>query len=230
MNGKILVVEDDPKMADLLVMYLEREGYAVLRAADGRTAIDEARRRRPDLVVLDLMLPEVDGLDVCRVLRAESDVAIILLTARSTESDRLLGLDLGADDYVVKPFSPREVVARVRAVLRRAGRDAIDPVLRCGDLVIDTYRHEVRRKDAPVTVTPREFAILAALAAAQGRTFTRTELLEEAFGYDYEGLERTVDVHVMNLRRKLEDDPARPRYLRTVYGVGYRMPEDPDAP
>ncbi len=226
MSGRILVAEDDPKQADLIRRYLEREGHAVAVVHDGRSAIDEARRRSPDLVVLDVMMPRVDGLDVCRILRYESDVPIVMLTARSTEDDMLLGLDLGADDYITKPYSPRELVARVRTILRRSGRDEAQQRLVIGDVVVDTARHEVTRAGAPVECTPKEFAILAALAAHPGRAFTRLQLLEEAFGFDYDGLERTVDVHVANLRKKLEPDPADPSYLLTVYGVGYKLNDD----
>ena len=228
MSGRILVAEDDPKQADLIRRYLEREGHAVAVVHDGRSAIDEARRREPDLVVLDVMMPRVDGLDVCRILRYESDIPIIMLTARSTEDDMLLGLDLGADDYITKPYSPRELVARVRTILRRSGRDAVDHRLAIGDIVVDTARHEVTRGGQHVDCTPKEFAILAAMAASPGRAFTRLQLLEEAFGFDYDGLERTVDVHIANLRKKLEPDPAAPTHLLTVYGVGYKLNDDPD--
>lgn len=227
MGNKILVVEDDRKTADLLRMYLERDGHHVLLAANGRQAIDLARQRRPDLVVLDVMLPEVDGLDVCRILRAESQVAIVMLTARSTEADTLLGLDLGADDYVPKPFSPSVLAARVRTVLRRTQGAAVRPpdVLRFGDLLIDAAGHEVRLRGELLRLTPKEFRLLETLARSAGRAFSRHELLELVFGFDYEGLDRTVDVHVMNLRRKIEADPARPALLLTVYGIGYKFQE-----
>jgi DNA-binding response OmpR family regulator len=227
MGSKILVVEDDRKTAELVRLYLERDGHQVLVASNGRQAIDLARQRRPDLLVLDVMLPEVDGLDVCRILRAESKVAIVMLTARSTEADTLLGLDLGADDYVPKPFSPSVLAARVRTVLRRTqGADERpSAVLRFGDLLIDTAGHEVRLRGALLRLTPKEFRLLETLARDAGRAFSRQELLELVFGFDYEGLDRTVDVHVMNLRRKIEDDPARPAMLVTVYGVGYKFQE-----
>ncbi len=223
MKGRILVAEDDPKQAELIKLYLEREGYAVAITNDGRAALEEARRLAPDLVLLDVMMPRVDGLDVCRILRYESDVPIVMLTARSTEDDMLLGLDLGADDYITKPFSPRELVARLRTVLRRSTTTDSPQRLTVGELVVDTARHEAERDSRRLDCTPKEFAILAALAAAPGRAFTRMQLLEAAFGFDYEGLERTVDVHVANLRKKLEDDAADPQYLLTVYGVGYKM-------
>lgn len=226
MNGRILIAEDDTKQAELIRLYLEREGFAVVVTHDGLAALDEIRARQPDLVVLDWMMPSMDGLDVTRVLRQESDVPIILLTARSTEEDLLLGLELGADDYITKPFSPRELTARVRTVMRRrVPQQSADESLRIGDLEIDPVRHLVRMAGAETEVTPKEFAILEALARYPGRAFTRTQLLQQAFGFDYDGLERTVDVHVLNLRKKLEPDPTAPSYLLTVYGVGYKMAE-----
>src|SRR5262245_4577039 len=225
MSARILVAEDDPKQANLIRLYLEREGHSVLVVGDGRRALEYSRTRRPDLLVLDVMMPGVDGLDVCRILRAESEVPILLLTARSTEDDKLLGLDLGADDYVTKPFSPRELAARVRALLRRAGKSAPpagSPVV-VGDLEIDSARFEVRVDGRPVMLTAKEFGILEALAAEPGRVFTRAQIIEKAFGFDQYVLERTVDAHVMNLRRKIERDPAEPRYVQTVYGRGYRL-------
>ncbi len=228
MKRKILVVDDDRKTANLIRLYLERDGYGVLMAYDGRQALDLVRQRQPDLIVLDLMLPAVDGLDVCRILRAESTIPIIMLTAKTTEEDKLLGLDLGADDYITKPFSPREVVARVRAVLRRAGatRDQGPSEVRFGELVVDFLSHEVRRGGVPLHLTPKEFKLLEALVREPGRAFSRLDLLERVFGLDYEGLERTVDVHIMNLRKKIEPDPTRPTYIQTVYGVGYKFAED----
>jgi DNA-binding response OmpR family regulator len=231
MTRKVLVVDDDRKLVELVRLYLERDGYAVLTAYDGRQALDVSRHRAPDLIVLDLMLPAVGGLDVCRILRAESRVPIIMLTARTTEEDKLLGLDLGADDYITKPFSPRELIARIRAVLRRAGAPPVDSPadLRFGDLRIDLARHEVQLRGAGVRLTPKEFKLLETLARAPGRAFSRLELLEKVFGYDYEGLERTVDVHVMNLRKKLAPDPSYPNHVQTVFGVGYKFMENPDA-
>jgi DNA-binding response OmpR family regulator len=227
MSAKILVVDDDRKTAALLRMYLERDGHQVALAYDGRQALDLARQRRPDLIVLDLMLPGMDGLDVCRILRAESQVAIIMLTARTTDEDTLLGLDLGADDYIAKPFSPSIVAAKVRTVLRRVHADRERPPaeLRFDQLVIDTAGHEVRLRGAPLRLTPKEFRLLETMAREPGRAFSRLELLEQVFGFDYEGMERTVDVHVMNLRKKIEDDPAAPTYILTVYGVGYKFAE-----
>lgn len=230
MKRKILIVDDDVKIIELLQLYLEKEGYIVLVAYDGLTALELARQKRPDLVVLDLMLPIVDGLDVCRILRAESNIPIIMLTAKTTEADMLLGLDLGADDYINKPFSPRQVVARVRTVLRRASdvHDKARSEVRVGDLVIDFAAHQARLKDVPVHLTPKEFQLLETMAKEPGRAFSRLELLERVFGLDYEGVDRTIDVHVLNLRKKIEADPAQPTYIQTVYGIGYRFAEIED--
>ena len=229
-TARILVAEDDPKQAHLIRVYLEREGHSVLVVGDGRQALDAARARRPDLLVLDVMMPGVDGLDVCRILRTESPLPILLLTARSTEEDILLGLDLGADDYLTKPYSPRELTARVRALLRRAGSVGADSrsVVAVGGLEIDPGRFEVRVDGRPVTLTAKEFGILETLAAEPGRAYTRAQILERAFGFDHYVLERTVDAHVMNLRRKIEENPAEPRYVVTVYGRGYKL-ADPAA-
>ncbi|MGW3498181.1 response regulator transcription factor [Streptomyces sp. NPDC001020] len=225
MPARILVAEDDVKQAQLIRIYLEREGNDVQVVADGRSAIDRARAARPDLIVLDVMMPNVDGLDVCRILRAESRVPILLLTARSTEEDMLLGLDLGADDYMTKPYSPRELTARVRALLRRsrAAEDARADVLTVGDLEIDAPRFEVRVAGNHVPLTVKEFAILTVLAGEPGRVFTRAQIIDRVFGFDQNVLERTVDAHVMNLRRKLENGRPDARYVETVYGRGYRL-------
>lgn len=233
MNTRILVAEDDEKQSRLVRIYLERDGHAVQVVADGRTALERARSVRPDLIVLDVMLPLVDGLDVCRILRTESSVPILLLTARSTEEDMLLGLDLGADDYLTKPYSPRELTARVRALLRRsrAGGGAVEPsVLRAGDVELDTVRFEARVAGRAVVLTAKEFAVLEMLAREPGRVFTRAQIIDRVFGFDRDVLERTVDAHVMNLRRKLEADPKRPRRLETVYGRGYRLADGGGAP
>jgi DNA-binding response OmpR family regulator len=228
MKARILVAEDDPKQAALIRMYLERESYAVVVVGNGRAALESIEELRPDVAVLDVMMPKVDGLDVIRILRADDHpVPILVVTARSTEDDVLLGLDLGADDYLTKPYSPRELVSRVRALLRRSRVvKAAAELLAVGPLEVDRGRHEVRLSGEVVECTPKEFAILATLAAAPGRTFSRLQLLEAAFGFDYFGLERTVDVHVMNLRKKLEADPSQPALLHTVYGVGYRLEHD----
>jgi DNA-binding response OmpR family regulator len=225
---KILVVDDDRKIVDLVRLYLERDGYRVIAAYGGLEALTLARRRRPDLILLDLMLPEMDGLDVCRILQAESDVPVIMLTARTTDEDKLVGLELGADDYITKPFNPREVVARVRTVMRRAGKEADHgpTEICCADLVIDRRCHEVRVRGKVVNLTPTEFRLLEVLAEEPGRAFTRIELLDRVFGYDFEGFDRTVDVHVNNLRKKIESDPKQPTYIQTVYGVGYKFDGD----
>ncbi|GHO72521.1 DNA-binding response regulator [Ktedonobacter sp. SOSP1-85] len=224
MKRKILVVDDDRKTVDLIRLYLEREQHQVLVAYDGREALELARQRAPSLIILDWMLPKVDGLDICRILRVESQVPIIMLTARSTEEDKLLGLDLGADDYVTKPFSPRELVARVRVVMRRfTQEEELAPPLQIGDLRIDFAAHEVMRADEPVRLTPKEFKLLETLAREPGRAFSRSELVNRVFGLEYEGFERTIDVHLMNLRKKVEADPNHPLYLLTVYGVGYKF-------
>ena len=220
-----MVAEDDPKLAEVLRRYLEREGYHVVVVPDGRQAIDCARRRPPDLIILDLMLPRVDGWDVCRVLKRESDVPILILTARSTEDDVVLGLDLGADDYVTKPFGPPELMARVRTVLRRgANRSTPEHLPLCvGPLSVDSYHHVVTLDGRPVECTPAEFRLLEVLAAHPGRVFSRAQLLDHLHGIASYITERTVDGHVKNLRKKIEPVARRPRLLVTVYGVGYKL-------
>ncbi len=223
----ILVVDDEPRIVQLARDYLEHAGFAVASAADGPTALDVARSRHPDLVVLDLALPGMDGLDVARALRERSAVPIVMLTARDDEVDRILGLELGADDYVTKPFSPRELVARVRAVLRRTERSGQpSDVIRAGDLALDVPRMRVTVGDRPVDLTPTEFELLATLARQPGRVFTRSQLLDALHGVAFESYERAIDTHVKNLRRKVEPDPRQPRYVQTVYGVGYRLADD----
>ena len=230
MTAQILVVEDDPKTAELIRLYLERERYAVQIEADGAAAVDVALRTDPDLMILDVMLPGLDGIDVCRAVRARSELPIIMVTARGTEADTLLGLGSGADDYITKPFRPRELVARVQAVLRRSTSGADDAaVLRIDGLELDARGHEVRVDGRTVDLTPREFELLATLVRSPGRAFSRAELMREAFGYEYEGLDRTVDAHIANLRRKVEPDPDHHRYIQTVYGIGYRSPGGSDA-
>ncbi|MGC4770570.1 response regulator transcription factor [Micromonospora sp. DT44] len=227
MTARVLIAEDDEKQAELVRRYLEREGHTVVVVGDGRAALEHLRQRPPDLLILDVMMPKVDGLDVCRILRRESDLPVLMLTARATEDDLLLGLDLGADDYMTKPYSPRELVARVRTLLRRGQRTthATDPVLRVGDLHVDPIRHEVRVDGRRVDCTPGEFQLLQAMAAQPGRAFTRDQLLSHLHGFDKYITGRTVDVHVMNLRRKIEPNPRRPVRLLTVYGVGYKLAE-----
>jgi two-component system alkaline phosphatase synthesis response regulator PhoP len=223
---RILVVDDEPKIVRLVRDYLEHAGFGVIVARDGREALMRARTEGPDLVILDLGLPGLDGLDVTRSLRHESAVPLIMLTARDSETDRVLGLELGADDYLTKPFSPRELVARVRAVLRRDRRDPSDAVLRVGELQLDIPRLRATRGDQAVPLTNTEFQLLVTMAQQPGRVFTRAQLLDAIHGEALEAYERAIDAHVKNIRRKLEVDPRRPRYLQTVYGVGYRMADD----
>lgn len=223
------MVDDDRKLVELIKLYLEKDGYRVLAANDGQEALVLARSKRPDLIILDLMLPRVDGLDVCRILREEEEleIPIIMLTAKTTEPDRIYGLDLGADDYVTKPFSPGELLARVRAVLRRAKGEEGPEELTFGELKIDFRRHEVLIGDKAVNLTPTEFRLLEVLARQPGRAFTRLQLVHAALGYDFEGFERTIDTHVKNLRKKIEPDPRNPCYIKTVFGVGYKFtPEE----
>lgn len=226
MSAKILVVDDEAKIVRLVRAYLEQAGYQVVVAEDGNMALAQWRREKPDLVILDLMLPGMDGLDVARTIRKESNTPIIMLTARIEDTDRIIGLELGADDYVTKPFNPRELVARVRAVLRRtAGTPPLPEILRAGDIVVDISGHQVTLAGQPVELTPTEFDLLVVLIQNPGRAFTRLELLERVQGYAYEGYERTIDAHIKNLRAKLGDDPRHPRYIQTVYGVGYKFTE-----
>ena len=224
----ILVVDDEPHIVEVVQDYLKQAGYRVLTARDGQTALTLARHEHPDLIVLDLMLPGgLDGLDVCRVLRQDqtlADVPIIMLTARIEETDRLIGLELGADDYITKPFSPREVVARVRAVLRRAKRNGpAAGVVHIGKLVVDMTNRSVTVEGQPVSLTPTEFDLLAVLARQPGRPFTRAQLMDLVYDVAYAGYDRAIDSHIKNLRRKIEPDPREPCYILTVYGVGYKM-------
>ncbi len=227
MNETILIIEDEPKVAKLARDYLEQGSFRVLLAADGNTGLAMARSEHPELVVLDLMLPGMDGLDVCRSLRRESDVPIIMLTARSEETDRLIGLELGADDYVTKPFSPRELVARVRALLRRVQGTVYQPgVIRAGDLIIDSEMHRLTRRDENIHLTRLEFNLLQILAQHPGQIYSRSQLLEKLHGVVINGYDRSVDAHIKNLRRKIEVDPTEPRYILTVYGVGYKFNDE----
>jgi two-component system, OmpR family, alkaline phosphatase synthesis response regulator PhoP len=222
---KVLIVDDDTKTVELVELYLKRDGYKVLTAYTGTDALKTARESRPDLIVLDLMLPGMNGLDVCETLRKESDVPIIMLTAKTTEDDRLKGLNLGADDYVTKPFSPRELAARVRAVLRRQP-DAMarsSEVIRHGDLVIDFGKYEAVINSKTLSLTNIEFKLLGIMAKEPGRVFSRAQLIERTAGYDFEGFDRTIDVHVHNLRKKLEADPQAIHHIKTVYGAGYKF-------
>jgi two-component system alkaline phosphatase synthesis response regulator PhoP len=226
MNELVLVVDDEPKTAKIARDYLESSGFQVTTAANGVDALATARHERPDLVVLDLNMPGMDGLDVCRALRRESDVPIIMLTARVEETDRLIGLELGADDYITKPFSPRELVARVRAVLRRTKGGWQGGLIRSADLEIDLNGHRVERAGQNIQLSRSEFNLLATLAQNPGQTFTRAQLLNRLHGVAYDGYDRSIDAHIKNLRRKLEEDPSNPQYVLTVFGVGYRFADE----
>ena len=222
--GTILVVDDESKIVQLARDYLEHSGFKVICAGDGSTALAAARAEKPDLIVLDLGLPGLNGLDVARVLRRDSRVPIIMLTARADESDKLVGLELGADDYITKPFSPKELVARVRAVLRRVENvEAGAETIRAADVTLDLARMRVTAGERAVELTATEFQLLSALARQPGRVFTRAQLLDAVRGVAFESYERAIDAHIKNIRRKLEPDPRKPRYLLTVYGVGYKF-------
>ena len=227
MNQRILIVDDDKEIVRVVRAYLEQAGYYTLTAYTGETALHIVRHDRPDLVVLDLMLPDRDGWDITRIVRGDPALAnlpIVMLTARVEDSDKIAGLELGADDYIPKPFNPNELVARVRAVLRRAGNNFAQPhVIQFGSLLLDVDRHAVQVDGQPVELTATEFNILRALMENPGHAFTRLDLIEKGLGYTYEGLERTLDSHIKNLRKKIEPDPSNPTYIHTVYGVGYRM-------
>jgi two-component system alkaline phosphatase synthesis response regulator PhoP len=222
MPRKILIVDDEPKIVEICRDYLQAAGYQVLTAGDGARGLSLARRESPDLVVLDLMMPEMDGFDVCRALRRERDVPIIMLTARVEETDKLIGLELGADDYVTKPFSPRELVARVRTVLRRANGDATSDVIHAAGLTLDRGRYQAILPDRTVALTPTEFEIMACLMSQPGRIFTRAQLLRAVHGVSFESYERAIDSHIRNLRHKLEPG----EYIITVHGVGYKFEAD----
>jgi two-component system OmpR family response regulator len=227
-DSRILVVEDDTNLLDTLKYNLVKDGYEVITAADGARALEIARAEKPDLIILDLMLPQLSGFEVCRILRKEMTVPIIMLTARTDEVDKVVGLEIGADDYMTKPFSMRELLARVHAMLRRAGMqrqppEAAPESVVIGDLAIDINRHRAYYKESPLELTPKEFDLLSFLARNRGFVFTREQLLEKVWGYDYAGNTRTVDVHIRWLRRKIEADPTRPELILTVRGTGYKL-------
>ncbi|GBG58260.1 DNA-binding response regulator [Sporomusaceae bacterium FL31] len=219
----VLIVEDDEKLAALIQTYFQKEGFATTVVYDGLSGVRLADERRPDILVLDLMLPGLDGWEVCRRIRKNSDVPIIMLTARDDETDRLIGLEIGADDYVTKPFSPREVVARAKVILRRTHKQPLAQITRIGNLLIDIGRHEVRKGDELIELTPTEFKILELFTANSGRVLSRLQIVEKIQDYAFEGYDRTIDAHVKNLRRKIEDNPKEPRLIQTVYGLGYKF-------
>lgn len=227
MQKKILIVDDEMKIVEVVKSYLENNGYTVCEAYNGKEALDKFEKENPALVILDLMLPDITGEEICQALRMKSRVPIIMLTAKVEEEDILRGLKIGADDYVTKPFSPRQLVARVEAVLRRAG-DATVPYpgllsFNNGELVIDTLKYEVKRGGKVINLTPNEYKILITMVKYPGKTFTREELIYMALGEDFDGYDRTIDTHIKNIRQKIESDPKNPRYILTVYGVGYRF-------
>ncbi len=221
-KGRILIVEDEPKIAEIVQVYLERDGFSATHAENGEKALGYLKEHF-DLIILDLMLPDIQGEELCTTIREDSDVPIIMLTAKSAEEDRVRGLGMGADDYVVKPFSPKELVARVNAHLRRTRKGPLVMGFNGGDLVINVKNHEVRKKDSPVTLTPTEFKILMMLSERPSVVMTRLQLVNLVLGYDFEGYERTIDAHVKNLRQKIEDDPRNPTFIKTVYGLGYKF-------
>lgn len=226
MKYSVLLVDDDEKLVQLLKSYFEKEGFIIYTAYDGVTAIQIVREKNPSIMILDIMLPEMDGWDVCRKIRKDNEVPIIMLTARDEETDRLIGLEIGADDYVTKPFSPKEVVARAKVILRRINRVAVQkPAFHIGNLYIDFEKHQVSKNAELIDITATEFKILELFATHAGRVFTRLQIVEQTQGDSFEGYDRTIDVHIKNLRRKLEDHPKEPRYILTVYGVGYKFAE-----
>ncbi len=224
MPQTILIVDDEKRLVSLVESYLTQEGYRVSTAYNGREALTVAQKEKPDLIILDIMMPEMNGYDFMRIHRTKHDTPIIMLTAKVEDDDKIIGLELGADDYVVKPFKPRELMARVRNVLRRAGKsEPVGKTLKVTDIILDRDSREVMVGERNIDLTPSEFDLLAAIMASPGRVFSRLDLLDVIQGVRYEGYERTIDTHVKNLRAKLEDDPRNPRYIETVYGVGYRL-------
>ena len=224
-QNSVVIVDDDTKLTKLLQTYFDKEGFVTWTVHEGLEAVNMIREKKPDIVILDLMLPGIDGLEICRRVRRYSDVPILMLTARDEETDRLIGLEMGADDYVTKPFSPREVVARVKAILRRSKKqvEGKPELVKYGSLSIDFERHEVKKNGELADVTPTEFKILEVLATSPGRVYSRLHMVEFIQEYAFEGYERTIDAHVKNLRRKIEDNPKEPQYILTVYGVGYKF-------
>ena len=230
MSKKILVIDDEPQIVKVLKAYLEKAGFQVATAADGSSALVAFQRERPDFMILDLNLPGMDGLDVCKEIRRTSNIPILMLTARVEEADRLIGLELGADDYVIKPFSPREVVARVRTIFRRTAAEPAKPdAIRVGDLAIDLDEHTITAAGRPIELTPTEFEILVTLARQPKRVFSRLQIMEQAQGDAFEGYERTIDAHIKNIRLKLELNPKKPVYIHTVFGLGYKLDAENDA-
>jgi Transcriptional regulatory protein, C terminal./Response regulator receiver domain. len=228
---KILAIDDEEKILDVIKAYLEKEGYTVLTETNGANALNAFKTVNPDLVILDLMLPGMSGEEICSKIRALSKVPIIMLTAKISEDDKVYGFTIGADDYLTKPFSPRELTMRVKAILRRAKDDLpLNDIFMFndGDLVIDTRSYEVKKKGRVVSLTPNEYKLLTVMAQNPNKVFTRSELIEKAFGYDFEGFDRTIDAHIKNLRQKIEDDPKNPTYIKTVYGAGYKFGEEND--
>jgi DNA-binding response OmpR family regulator len=227
MSKTILVVDDEPRLVSLVEAYLSQEGFDVVTASDGRAALALARREKPDLIILDVMMPEMDGYEFMRQHRKQQETPIILLTAKVEDDDKIVGLELGADDYITKPFRPRELMARVRAVLRRSGKSrSAARVLHVADIELDRDAHMVQVGEQYIDLTPSEFDLLAALMSVPGRAYSRLELLDLVQGLAFEGYERTIDVHIKNLRSKIEQDPRNPRYIETIYGVGYRFARD----
>lgn len=225
----VLIVDDDVKLVKLLQTYFEKEGYNTYSANDGLDALQMVRERKLDIIILDLMLPGLDGLNVCRKIRKDNDIPIIMLTARDEESDRLIGLEIGADDYVTKPFSPKEVIARAKAILRRANKEVVgrEPI-QAGTLIIDLERHQITKDGQIVDVTPTEFKIMELLAGNAGKVYSRLQIVQQIQGYSFEGYERTIDAHIKNLRRKIEINSKEPQYIQTVYGIGYKFAGEAD--
>ena len=230
MAKKIFVVDDEPQIVKVLKAYLEKAGYQVVTASDGNTVLSIFQHEKPDFLILDLNLPGMDGLDICKAIRRDSNIPILILTARVEETDRLIGLELGADDYVIKPFSPREVVARVKTIFRRTATEPAKPdVVQVGDLLIDLGQHTVNLAGNPIVLTPTEFEILVTLARQPKRVFSRLQIMEQAQGDAFEGYERTIDAHIKNIRLKLEPNPKKPIYIQTVFGLGYKLEAGVDA-